>query len=205
MKRVILGFLLIFSFSKSIAKSDSIVNPQVRYSPTMICNLLTSNNKYIKITYGQPFKKGRVIFGELIPYGEVWRTGANEATEINFSCPFKIGDRRFESGTYTLFTLPRADSWDIILNARLGQWGAFTYDPGQNLHQFPAKPVINTNIYEGFTIEMFETKKDEIEIKLLWDNVSVPFRVELLKENESHTPKAGLIKKKKFLGIFTRK
>mgnify|MGYP003596677320 CR=1 FL=1 len=75
---------------------------------------------YIKVTYSQPHKHGRVIFGELVPYGQVWRTGANEATELTVTRDVKINSLDLKAGTYSLFTIPEKSSWTIILNKDLG-------------------------------------------------------------------------------------
>lgn len=82
----------------------------------------------IKVTYGRPYKKGRDIFGGLEKLGKVWRTGADEATEITFSQDVNFGGKPVKAGTYTLFTIPDTNEWTIILNGQLGQWGAYDYD-----------------------------------------------------------------------------
>ena len=129
---------------------DSIVKPQVRNSPIVIANLKTAENNYVKCTYGQPLKKGRTIFGELVPYGKLCRTGANEATEITFTTNIKIGETFLPAGTYRLFSIPEKDKWIIILNSELGQWGDFTYDAANNVLTYKAEVSKNTDIYEGF-------------------------------------------------------
>lgn len=88
----------------------------------------TISNANIKIIYGRPYKNGREIFGKLVPYGEVWRTGADEATLITFKKDGKFGGQPVKAGTYTLFTIPGEKQWSVILNGKLGQWGAFDYD-----------------------------------------------------------------------------
>ena len=111
-------FLFLFiNFSTFASINDSIVKPQVRNSPIVIANLKTAENNYVKCTYGQPLKKGRIIFGELIPYGKLWRTGANEATEVTFTTNIKIGETSLPAGTYTLFSIPDKDKWTILLNS----------------------------------------------------------------------------------------
>ncbi|RBL91856.1 DUF2911 domain-containing protein [Chitinophaga flava] len=85
-------------------------------------------NKDIKVVYGQPSKKGRVIFGTLEPWGKVWRTGADEATEITFKKDVVFGGKSVKAGTYTLFSIPDQKKWTVILNSKLGQWGAYDYE-----------------------------------------------------------------------------
>jgi hypothetical protein len=88
----------------------------------------TVSNANIKIVYGRPYKKDREIFGKLVPFGEVWRTGADEATQITFAKDGKFGGTPVKAGTYALFTIPGQKEWQIILNGKLGQWGAFDYE-----------------------------------------------------------------------------
>jgi hypothetical protein len=87
-----------------------------------------AEGKDVEVAYGQPSKRGRVIFGQLEPYGKVWRTGANEATEITFKKDVVFGGQPVKAGTYTLFTIPNENEWTVILNSELKQWGAYGYD-----------------------------------------------------------------------------
>lgn len=89
---------------------------------------VTAEGKGVKVSYGQPSKKGREIFGKLVPYGEIWRTGANEGTEITFASDAVFGGQAIKAGTYTLFTIPNEKDWTIILNSELKQWGAYDYN-----------------------------------------------------------------------------
>jgi len=89
---------------------------------------VSAEGKDVKVAYGQPSKRGRVIFGGLEPYGKVWRTGANEATEITFKKDVVFGGQPVKAGTYTLFTIPNENEWTVILNPELKQWGAYGYD-----------------------------------------------------------------------------
>lgn len=167
-----LGFLLFFINISSYAVNDSIVKPQVRNSPIVIANLKTTENNYVKCTYGQPLKKGRVIFGNLVPYGKLWRTGANEASEVTLTSNFKIGNTALSAGTYTLFTIPNEEKWTVILNSELGQWGDFEYNENKNVLTYEADVSENTDIYEGFTIQ-FEDITGGFNMLLLWDKVKV--------------------------------
>jgi hypothetical protein len=176
-----LCFILLFINFSTYAVNDSIVKPQIRSSPIVIANLKTTENNYVKCTYGQPLKKGRVIFGNLVPYGKLWRTGANEATEITFTTNVKIGEKALPAGTYTLFTIPNENKWTIILNSELGQWGDFTYNEGKNVLTFEAAVSENTDIYEGFTIQ-FEDTLGGFNMLLLWDKVMVTVPIQKIGE-----------------------
>jgi len=172
-----IGFLFLFIslfplFASASIENDSIIKPQVRNSPIVIANLKTTENNYIECMYGQPLKKGREIFGNLVPYGKLWKTGANEATEITFTTNIQIGETALQAGTYTLFSIPNKDKWTIILNSELGQWGDFAYDASKNILTYEARVSSNTDIYEGFTIQ-FEDINNGFNMLLLWDNVII--------------------------------
>jgi len=80
-----------------------------------------------RVIYSRPQKKGRKIFGGLVPYGRVWRTGANEATELTIYEPLLFGTKKINPGTYTLYTIPGEDKWTVIINADTNVWGSFSY------------------------------------------------------------------------------
>ncbi|MFM2363356.1 MAG: hypothetical protein RLZZ316_2258 [Bacteroidota bacterium] len=89
---------------------------------------VTLENSAVKVVYGQPSKRDRVVFGGLVPYGQVWRAGANNATEITFTKDGSFGGQAIKAGTYSLFVNPTEKDWTIILNSELKQWGSFGYD-----------------------------------------------------------------------------
>ncbi|HPI80519.1 MAG TPA: DUF2911 domain-containing protein, partial [Cyclobacteriaceae bacterium] len=86
-----------------------------------------------KVVYGRPQKKGRTILGGLEKYGKVWRTGANETTEIKLYKDVTVGDKMVKAGTYSLYTIPDKDKWVIIFNSKLDTWGAFEYDESKDV------------------------------------------------------------------------
>ncbi len=135
-----------------------------------------AKGEHIEVTYGQPSKRGRVIFGNLVPYDSVWRTGANEATEITFLKDCEFGGKLIKAGTYTLFTLPREKDWDIIINGQLGQWGAYEYE------KYRLKDVLNINV-PSYTVDK-EIEKliftiNSSSVRIEWDNtgVCIPYRI----------------------------
>jgi len=135
---------------------------------------------YIKITYSQPHKRGRKLFGMLVPYGQVWRTGANEATEVTITRDILVNGTLLKAGTYSLFTIPEKSKWTIIFNSDLGLWGSYNYNPNMDILRFQAtaQPLADI-VYEPFTI-LIEAKNDKAEVRLLWDNVSVGFPLQFL-------------------------
>jgi hypothetical protein len=146
--------------------------PKPRLSPLAIATARYKNT-YLKITYCQPQKNGREIFGRLVPYSKVWRTGANEATEITLTGDIKINNTTLKAGTYSLFTIPEKNTWTIILNSDLGLWGDYNYNPKLDVVRFEvAASSTDPVVFEAFTIRV-DQKTDTAEIILLWDRTQV--------------------------------
>ncbi len=143
-----------------------------RKSPIAIA-ATSHNNTYIKVVYGQPYRRDRTIFGEWEPYGEIWRTGANEATEITITNTILMGNEAIEAGTYSLFSIPYEDHWTIILNNALGQWGAFDYSSDFDYKRFDVPVETLDRPVETFTIEFSEVQSSLTSLNLSWDVVSV--------------------------------
>lgn len=136
---------------------------------------------YIKITYCRPAKRNRVVFGELVPFGKVWRTGANEATEITITKDIVMAGDSVKAGTYTFFTIPEKDKWSIILNKELGQWGAFKYNPENNYKTLQVPSQQMESLYEIFSIEFesVDPKQGKVNIVLKWEKTKVIIPMEL--------------------------
>ncbi|NNE34346.1 MAG: DUF2911 domain-containing protein, partial [Rhodothermales bacterium] len=109
--------------------------PLARKSPIAVARTEISGT-YVKIVFGAPQKRGRVVFGALEPFGQIWRLGANETTEITTTDRLSFGGLDLEAGTYALFAIPEPDKWTIIVNAGLGQWGAYDYDESLDIGRF---------------------------------------------------------------------
>lgn len=92
----------------------------------------------LRVAFGQPSARGRVVFGELVPYGVVWRTGANEATTLETDIDLRFGDTLVPKGTYSLFTIPQEEQWTLVINRQTGQWGTI-YDPARDLVRVPMR------------------------------------------------------------------
>ncbi len=131
----------------------------------------------LKVKYCQPAKKGREIFGKLVPYKQVWRTGANEATEITFSQDVKWGDKPVKAGTYTLFTIPDETQWTAILNKVTGQWGAYNYKPAENVAETSVKSETLPAAEEKLSLS-FAPAEGGADLVIAWDKtkVVVPIR-----------------------------
>ena len=126
----------------------------------------------VKIVYCQPSARGRKIMGGLVPYGEVWRTGANEATTIEFDKPVKIEGKDLAAGKYSLFTIPGENEWTIIINKESKQWGAYKYKQEEDVLRVAVKPTKTSTPVETFNIAVV---KDEVQMK--WENTAVAFKV----------------------------
>lgn len=133
----------------------------------------------IQIDYSRPGVKDRKIFGGIVPYGQVWRTGANNATKISFSTPVKLNGHDIPAGTYALFTIPGEDEWTIIINKNPNQFGAFQYDEKADLVRFKVAPVEIAERIETFTIEFNLIRDESAVINLIWDHTVVPIHLEI--------------------------
>jgi hypothetical protein len=130
----------------------------------------------VTITYSRPGVKGRQIWGALVPYGSVWRTGANEATTISFSDDVTINGQSLPKGTYSLHTIPGADQWTIIFNKVANQWGSFKYDAAQDALRVTVKPH-RDEFREWLTFDVQELSSDAGTVAIRWENLAVPFTV----------------------------
>jgi hypothetical protein len=133
----------------------------------------------ITIKYSRPGVKGRQIWGALVPYDQVWRTGANEATVITFSDDVLINGQKLPKGSYALFTVPHKDSWDVVFNSQAEQWGAFTYDKSKDVLTVAAKPE-KADFREWMEFEIPDMTTDTAKVVLRWENLAVPFTVDTM-------------------------
>jgi hypothetical protein len=124
--------------------------------------------KKIAVSYGRPSMKARAIFGGLVPWGQVWRTGADEATTFTTEADVVVGGLKVPKGEYSLFTLPTEKQWTLVLNKTAKQWGAFKYDAAQDLGRVPMTVTTSTKPVEQFTIEMVPAGK-QLTLRLSWD------------------------------------
>jgi hypothetical protein len=128
----------------------------------------------VGITYSEPSKRGRAIFGGLVPYGKVWRTGANEATVLEVSDAVKLEGKSLAPGQYALFTIPGKENWTVIINSVHNQWGAYNYDESKDVLRFQVKSQTAEEVQE----KMRFTISEEGKIKLHWDQTVVDFKVQ---------------------------
>ena len=122
----------------------------------------------IRVTYSRPQANGREVMGELVPYGEVWRTGANEAPEIKLYQEVTIDGQTLAAGTYSLFTIPEKDAWTVIFNKDLDYWGAYSYDQEQDAVRASASTKVPDEPLEAFSIQFEEGPDNTAVMHLGW-------------------------------------
>jgi DUF2911 family protein len=134
----------------------------------------------ITINYGRPYMKGRKVVGAgLVPYGKVWRTGADEATTLETGADLDINGLRVPAGKYALFTLPATDSWTLIVNKTADQWGAFDYKAADDLGRAPMKVSASASPVEQFTIKLTPAGSNAATLEMAWENTAVTATVKL--------------------------
>ncbi len=150
---------------------------RVRVSPSAIVSQ-TIGTTEVTITYGRPGVRDRLIFGELVPFDEVWRTGADEATTISFSDDVTIEGELVEAGTYGLFTIPRGEGeWTIIINEVADQWGAYNYDRDADVARVTV-PAEEAPFMEQMMIYFEDIAESAGTAVIHWDTVKVSFVIE---------------------------
>lgn len=124
---------------------------KVKPSPLKTTEASLEESK-VTITFSSPSVKGRTIFGDLVPFGKVWRTGANNATTIETSGEIMIGGKKLKAGKYSVFTIPTKDKWTVIVNSVSDQWGAYKYDESKDVFRVMTDKVETIDAMEQFTI-----------------------------------------------------
>lgn len=132
----------------------------------------------VGIEYHRPGVKGRKIWGGLVPYDEVWRLGANEATTIQLEHAVKIDGRDVPAGTYALFAIPGQDTWTLILNKQPQQWGAYFYKQEQDLLRFTVKPQTGP-FTEWMVFSITPSGPKAATVEMAWESLRVPFTIEV--------------------------
>lgn len=167
--------LITLLFITEVGYSQLAVTP--RPSPLAIATARYKDT-YLKIVYSQPHKRGREIFGKTVPYNQVWRTGANETTEITITKDILINNQPLKAGTYSLLTIPSRGNWTIIVNSDVGMWGSYNYNIKQDVLRFDvSEETLTEVVYEPFTI-LIDQKTDKATISLLWDKTKVTFPIQ---------------------------
>jgi hypothetical protein len=138
------------------------------------------SGKNVTIAYGRPYLHGRkAIGGPLVPFGEVWRTGADEATKLTSESDLLIGDLKVPQGSYSLFTIPEKEHWTLIVNKVADQWGAFKYDSSKDLGRTSLKVEHLSSPVEQFTISLGKPSGSAAELSLDWENTKASTTIKL--------------------------
>jgi tetratricopeptide (TPR) repeat protein len=130
----------------------------------------------ITIDYHRPLINDRKVWGDLVPYGQVWRAGANMNTTITFTDPVLIEGKPLDKGTYGLHMIPNADEWTIIFSKNSTSWGAFTYDQTEDALRVTVKPQA-ADMHNALTYDFDQLKPDSAVVELEWEKIAVPFKV----------------------------
>lgn len=138
----------------------------------------------VTIDYSRPGKKGREIFGDLVPYDAIWRTGANQSTKLKLAGDATIGGVDVPAGEYALYTIPGEDEWTIIVSSNTRLWGAFDYSENSDVARFTAEPDRLSETVETFTINFSDFDGYEALIQLAWDDVGVSFPISTASSSE---------------------
>lgn len=170
MRKVLIAAAMLLAAIPALAQMK-LPRPSPKQSVTQTIGLTD-----MTITYSRPGVKGRTIWGALVPYDKVWRTGANEATTIAFTDDVEINGQKLPAGTYSLHTIPGRDQWTIIFNKVANQWGSFTYDEKQDALRVTSKPE-KMPFHEWLTFEVPNLSTDSATVVIAWENLGVPFTV----------------------------
>ncbi|MFY0672904.1 MAG: DUF2911 domain-containing protein [Bacteroidia bacterium] len=163
---------LVNSTNKAWANAEEL---NKRVSPPKSVIAESENGIQMAIHYSSPFAKKRMIWDSLVPYNTVWRTGANEATIIEFSDKVKIDNIEVGAGSYSLFSIPNENGFTIILNAVVDQWGAYEYDENQDVVRFDVKAV-DKPYSESMNFDL-EGKANQVDVSFVWAKRGFEFTV----------------------------
>lgn len=174
MKKVaVLLCTALIALTTSVSKAQNSVVPAL--SPAASVSQ-TFGITSIQINYCSPGVKGRTIWGGLVPYDSVWRTGANAATTISFSTDVTVGGKTIKAGRYALFTIPGKENWTIIINADADQWGAFSYKKADDIVRFMVKPS-TADFKERMAFYIDPTSDSTCSVSLHWEKLKISFDV----------------------------
>lgn len=182
MKQVLLALALFLSVADASAQLKlPALSPGAKISQ----DFSTSS---IEITYSRPSMRGRKIFGDLVPYGNVWRTGANSATKIKFGEDVIINNTLFKAGEYALYTIPGKEDWEVIFNKGTGNWGTAGYDKADDITRFKVKARAQEKLTNTFTINIGNITFNSCNIELVWEKTKVVIPVKA--DNEERLNKS---------------
>lgn len=159
----------------SVCADAQIKMPQPSPTQTIIQNFGMGK---IELTYSRPAMKGRKIFGDLVPYQKLWRTGANAATKIRFTDPVEIGGKKIDSGTYVIYTIPSENAWEIILNKGVNNWGIDGYQESEDVVHTSVTSNKTNDKVENFTMQFENIKPESCDLTMEWDRTRVSLNIQ---------------------------
>jgi hypothetical protein len=175
MKKIALLTALFFAVTTFVsAQMDMPKDKSKRPSPPASAECKFPDGKTVKVDYSSPRAKGRKIFGAasdkaLVPFGEIWRTGANEATTFVAGANVSVGDKDVPAGSYTIFTIPKADAWTFVISKKTGEWGTDYPGEGEDLARVPMSISKTSAPVENFTIA-FDQAGGKCTLRAEWEN-----------------------------------
>jgi hypothetical protein len=168
-KSIIIGSALLATLTVAgiavVAQQDKSSRP----SPPAKAECKLSNGKTVAIDYSSPRAKGRKVFGGLVPYGQIWRAGANEATTFVSSGDISVGGKPVPAGKYTIFTVPGEDKWALVISKKTGEWGTAYPGPDNDLARVDMKVSKTSAPVENFTIA-FDQSGNGCTLRMEWEN-----------------------------------
>ena len=174
--RTIIFTLLLFTVNLSFSQINT-----PRVSPASEVEQMVGLTE-IEIEYSRPSMRGREVFGNLVPFGKVWRTGADNSTKISFDTDVIISGKTIQSGTYSIFSIPNKESWEIILYSDVELWGV-PRDWSENKivfsSMFDVKKLKKSNTVETFTISFNDLTNNDVNMSISWENTSVDIKIEV--------------------------
>jgi hypothetical protein len=172
MKKIVLLFSLFVSMG---AMAQGIKTPAPSPTQTIKQDFALSS---IELNYSRPLAKGRKIFGDLVPFGKMWRTGANGATKVTFGEDVKVGGVAVKAGSYAIYSIPNTNEWEIILNKGINNGGLSGYKTEEDVARFKVKPSTLPFAIESFTMMIGDVLPASANIQILWENTVVSIPVE---------------------------
>ena len=184
---------LMLATSSAVAQSALVDLPRASQHATLMQRVGLTN---ITLNYHRPLVNGRKVWGGLVPYGEVWRAGANENTTIQFSDPVTIQGQPLAAGIYGLHMIPAENQWMVIFSRMSNAWGSFTYDPKEDALRVTVKPQVS-DFHEALTYDFDDPKPNSATVTLRWEKLAVPFTVgvdtDQIVVNSLHNQFRGLV------------
>ncbi len=170
MRKFALFTLVVFAFTTVAAAQMNMAEDKAkRPSPPASAECKFSDGRAVKIDYSSPRMKGRKIFGDLVPYGQIWRTGANESTTFVTDSNLNVGGKDVPAGNYTIFTVPEAGKWTLVISKKTGEWGTDYPGESNDLTRAPMTVSKTAGPVENFTIG-FDQAGSKCTLHMEWEN-----------------------------------